>query len=1137
MCNRPSSPAAVTATRPSKRSPSFWRGAAAHSRDQLLPTYTQSGTATGQYTPYSGTAWDSAGYAYSLTITPDATASPTSVTADYWDQGIETNTATYSGNVARGTFGNTQSHHDQETNWHSGTYTTNERGTPAPDAPPGGGGGGGGSSSGSSTSSSTSIPSTYTLTAHGSGQLQTVRTDDELWQGATSATLVTSSMTVAITGDGGGGSTLTETFAAPQGWAVPFTAGPPTVTNVGGVTGAKSRTVTEGNNYTLSASQNYLVSGTSVAGGTDTYSLHHTDSTAAHDGYIGSSSNTGAPPMFNTVGGSTFGFGAGSYTTSLAQADDANYTVDRLVTSGYSWSGGLPTGSAADSRAKSGTLAATQTLWVSQLGYVTVSPGVTRPVQMATVVMANHETLSASQAVADNYSGSFLPQTHTTSASQSWGDALVSLHADQYLTLTPSPSHSQTLSALSDKWMSDFHSATWAWEEGVGGNAAATATNAYRDDQTFAYVNREATVGHTYSMTSTNTSRYDTTTDVRRTYTVPTSIITTSNIVIAQQLVGATYRATGSETASYTASQTAMFAGGSDFDWHRGYSSQTFTVHTTETPATTLTTSTRWMVGQDDHQNSASHTYDLSSTMVGYQEQDTSTHTFTLTLLEHQLAGTTTTQDSIDHRDYQSVSLSTSQTNHKWYDDAWVTVDHRYTASLSENGPGQDVVSTLDTSDTFAYEAMGAKLGVATIAAFYSQTVNSRDTKHEVRTPIGGGATRTAGTTSHNSLNALSVYYHPNGATPKYTISTVSADHRMTLTNVGSVTENLTGFLYNYDYLHSNKRHKVLEGVTFTSAWLDNGVLQSSSNTPTTTVIFDGQTYYYDNSDQEFQDATGIDPEWLDFMGDFLEAALDAALLAFTTVALNVVAPGGGVVLALARAGWTAYMAVMGVKWGFDTGQALYALATGTDPTTGRELSRKEYLSLVAGMLGGFVGAFVGGFAGRVAGRRMSGVLQSVREPTRQVIGWQPKKPQIIVDPRTGLPTYNPHGGFNPNVNSHGIRPRNPVLADLLEQPGMRESRTIPGSRPGSRGHPDHVDAIAQAEAYARSIAGPNETVHVQQRVRGFRSSRIADVQIRDAHGNTQLIIEIERHPNHRRNRNREAEYRRLGIPFETWPL
>src|SRR5262249_12101328 len=161
------------------------------------------------------------------------------------------------------------------------------------------------------------------------------------------------------------------------------------------------------------------------------------------------------------------------------------------------------------------------------------------------------------------------------------------------------------------------------------------------------------------------------------------------------------------------------------------------------------------------------NTYDLSSTRSAYQERNTSTHTFTLTLSEHQSGGTTTTQDFINHQDYYSASLSTSQTFHKWYDDAWMTVDHRYTASLSENGPGQDIVSTLAVSDTFAYEAIGDKLGVATLAADYSQSVNSRDTRHEVKSPAGGGATRTVGTTSHQSTNALAVHYLPNGATPK----------------------------------------------------------------------------------------------------------------------------------------------------------------------------------------------------------------------------------------------------------------------------------------------------------------------------------------------------------------------------------
>src|SRR5262249_14386813 len=436
----------------------------AHSRDQLLPTYTQSGTATGQYTPYSGTAWDSAGYMYSLTITPAVTASPTSVTADYWDQGVETNTATYSGNVARGTFGNTQSHHDQETNWHSGTYTTNERGTPAPDAPPGSAGTTSGSTSSSSTSSSSPSPSTYTLTAHGTGQLLTVRTDDELWFGATSATMASSSMTVVMTGDGNDSSTLTETYSAAQNWSVPLANAGPGPTINGTVSGTRSRTVTNGNSYTLSAAQTYLVTGSALASGSDTFSLHASEFASDHDAYTGTASVTGMPVLFNGTGDGTIA--VGNYTTTVVQTEDDNSGVDRVVTAGYSWTAGHFTGANVDARTHLGTIAPTQTLSLVNTGVVTVLGGTAtyaRSPAMATEITANGETVTGTQVVSTSYTasvtgyGTYQPIVHTTSARDSWGTGTVTLHSDGYKPISLGPSHTQTLAATADHWVSDSH--------------------------------------------------------------------------------------------------------------------------------------------------------------------------------------------------------------------------------------------------------------------------------------------------------------------------------------------------------------------------------------------------------------------------------------------------------------------------------------------------------------------------------------------------------------------------------------------------------------------------------------------------------------------------------------------------------
>ena len=65
----------------------------------------------------------------------------------------------YDGTVARGSYGDTQVHRDQETNWLSTSYTTNEHGSPAPDDPnPPTGTYTGGGSSGATSPASTWIP-------------------------------------------------------------------------------------------------------------------------------------------------------------------------------------------------------------------------------------------------------------------------------------------------------------------------------------------------------------------------------------------------------------------------------------------------------------------------------------------------------------------------------------------------------------------------------------------------------------------------------------------------------------------------------------------------------------------------------------------------------------------------------------------------------------------------------------------------------------------------------------------------------------------------------------------------------------------------------------------------------------------
>jgi hypothetical protein len=100
---------------------------------------------------------------------------------------------------------------------------------------------------------------------------------------------------------------------------------------------------------------------------------------------------------------------------------------------------------------------------------------------------------------------------------------------------------------------------------------------------------------------------------------------------------------------------------------------------------------------------------------------------------------------------------------------------------------------------------------------------------------------------------------------------------------------------------------------------------------------------------------------------------------------------------------------------------------------------------------------------------------------------------------------------------------------------GVRErGRSVPGSRPGSNGHPDHQQAVQDAAEEASALAREGETVLTQARIRHDGSTRIPDVQIVDANGKTRRVIEIERRPGHRYNQVREAEYEALGLEYET---
>jgi hypothetical protein len=98
------------------------------------------------------------------------------------------------------------------------------------------------------------------------------------------------------------------------------------------------------------------------------------------------------------------------------------------------------------------------------------------------------------------------------------------------------------------------------------------------------------------------------------------------------------------------------------------------------------------------------------------------------------------------------MSLWSSQTTSAWgafyYDRVRFTASQLYTSSLSQVGAGSDAVtSTLDGSTSMAQAGDGADVGATNAFGTYTQSLSAADVTHAVTTPIGAGASRTAGTT------------------------------------------------------------------------------------------------------------------------------------------------------------------------------------------------------------------------------------------------------------------------------------------------------------------------------------------------------------------------------------------------------
>ncbi|MBK8501892.1 MAG: pre-toxin TG domain-containing protein [Saprospiraceae bacterium] len=86
----------------------------------------------------------------------------------------------------------------------------------------------------------------------------------------------------------------------------------------------------------------------------------------------------------------------------------------------------------------------------------------------------------------------------------------------------------------------------------------------------------------------------------------------------------------------------------------------------------------------------------------------------------------------------------------------------------------------------------------------------------------------------------------------------------------------------------------------------------------------------------------------------------------------------------------------------------------------------------------------------------------------------------------------------------------------------------------GSKGKSDHQAKVDELAEMARA-ENPGMDVVTERKIQVDGSRRRPDVQVVDpSTGTTTRIYEADRQPNSTRNKMREAEYDRLGIPYRT---
>jgi RHS repeat-associated protein len=190
-----------------------------------------------------------------------------------------------------------------------------------------------------------------------------------------------------------------------------------------------------------------------------------------------------------------------------------------------------------------------------------------------------------------------------------------------------------------------------------------------------------------------------------------------------------------------------------------------------------------------------------------------------------------------------------------------------------------------------------------------------------------------------------------------------------------------------------------------------------------------------------------------------------------------------------------------------------------------------------------------------------------IPDPPR-IPGYGDDGPPTVDPGNTGPPGYGPNGSnagppdFGPppypaappakpspgGYGSDGAPPQNPSPPGYAPDvpPGINDPMMSENGENGEKscrnpngctGKQDHRDKVGELADRARAEAKEGEQVLENKQVRGYDSRRKPDVQIVDEEGRTRQIYEAERYPDSKRNRDREAEYDRLGIPHETQGL